>query len=329
MGWSPEVAHFWANQSQEEGHAKSMLFEGKSIYSYGHHYEAGRLITGDHGDTVALYNNKAYSVTTTGHMSMIRSASSQFPGFSVRDFDNHTDSMSAFLFDTRHMKEAIFRAHKDHFYNLENYKTAARETLQYLYHFGKSIKLKGKDHKEARTFLKELQKYDILNLFQETPWEDHRKAIDNPIFPLSKEEIEKYKAKVARAEYLERTKLEREPELERARQRRRELTEKKARESMEKDIKQWRTGERYSLWNYPGVLLRLNKDRDRVQTSKGAEISVKVALKLWDRLKARESVTGFDFGPYQADSYENEVLTVGCHRIPIKEIKGIAISLGV
>ena len=42
-----EVAHFWAPRSRPEGQTKSMFFEGESIYSYGRHYEAGRLVTAD------------------------------------------------------------------------------------------------------------------------------------------------------------------------------------------------------------------------------------------------------------------------------------------
>ncbi|KKK46642.1 hypothetical protein LCGC14_3163180, partial [marine sediment metagenome] len=137
-----EVAHFWANQSQMEGYTKSMFFRGKSIYSYGDHYEAGRLVTDDHGDTVALYNNKNYSVTTTGHVSLVRGASRQFPGFSVRNFDDHTDSLNALLTDTHDTKVVVFKARKSHFHNLEMYKRMARQVVEFYDHFRKSIKLK-------------------------------------------------------------------------------------------------------------------------------------------------------------------------------------------
>ncbi len=74
------------------------------------------------------------------------------------------------------------------------------------------------------------------------------------------------------------------------------------------------------------VVLRVKGDR--VQTSQGAEISVKMALRLWDRIKARQSVQGFDFGPYKADGIQDDVLTVGCHKVLLHEIKRIAVSLG-
>lgn len=33
------VAHLWANEKKESGKGSNLFFEGRSIYSYGYHFE--------------------------------------------------------------------------------------------------------------------------------------------------------------------------------------------------------------------------------------------------------------------------------------------------
>lgn len=63
-----EVLHRWANQTQTDARSKNVFFRGVSVFSYGHHYELGRLVQFN-GETVAIINNRGYSVTTGKHIS--------------------------------------------------------------------------------------------------------------------------------------------------------------------------------------------------------------------------------------------------------------------
>lgn len=63
-----QVLHIWANQSQDSARCSNVFFEGNKVYSYGYHYELGRIVT-HKGKKVALINDKGYSVTTSGHIS--------------------------------------------------------------------------------------------------------------------------------------------------------------------------------------------------------------------------------------------------------------------
>lgn len=65
-----ELAHIWAQQRQEAGKASSMFFEGKSIYSYGYHFEIARFIN----DNTVLFTNREYSNSTSKHKSVVRSS---------------------------------------------------------------------------------------------------------------------------------------------------------------------------------------------------------------------------------------------------------------
>lgn len=70
-----EVAHVWANQLKKSAKGSNLFFEGERIYSYGYHFTLGILYP--EKNTVIL-NKTNYSVTTSRHQSIVRSASRQY-----------------------------------------------------------------------------------------------------------------------------------------------------------------------------------------------------------------------------------------------------------
>ncbi len=68
-----DVAHFWANQTQEEARNSSgtFYFYGPTIYSYGGHFPIAT-----HFEGYVLFTKRTYSVTTGKHISTVRSAAS-------------------------------------------------------------------------------------------------------------------------------------------------------------------------------------------------------------------------------------------------------------
>jgi hypothetical protein len=69
-----EVAHYWANQIQEEGESSSMFFRGNTIYSYGHHFPIAKHCTNSRGENYVLFTLRGYSNRTSKHISYVRSA---------------------------------------------------------------------------------------------------------------------------------------------------------------------------------------------------------------------------------------------------------------
>jgi len=63
-----EVAHIWAQQTQQHGRASNMFFYGSSIYSYGEHYTLAKFQ--ENGSV--LINSETYSVSTSKHSSIVR-----------------------------------------------------------------------------------------------------------------------------------------------------------------------------------------------------------------------------------------------------------------
>lgn len=68
------VAHLWANESQESANGSNFYFEGQSIYSYGRHFEVGRIVRNKRGEKAYLINDRYYSSTTSRHQYYVREA---------------------------------------------------------------------------------------------------------------------------------------------------------------------------------------------------------------------------------------------------------------
>ena len=68
------VAHLWANEKRESANGSNFYFEGESIYSYGRHFEVGRIVRNKRGEKAYLINDTYYSSTTSKHQYYVREA---------------------------------------------------------------------------------------------------------------------------------------------------------------------------------------------------------------------------------------------------------------
>lgn len=62
-----ELAHAWANQTHDAGHASNFFFIESALYSYGKHYQVGQILTAPNGEKIALINKNGYSNSTAKH----------------------------------------------------------------------------------------------------------------------------------------------------------------------------------------------------------------------------------------------------------------------
>lgn len=288
-----EVAHYWANQTQERGKAKTMFFEGKSIFSYGHHFEIARLVDVK-GKTIVLFTSRDYSVTTSGHKSLTRSACSQFDRYTVPTFEDHAANVRSYLQSIEDVQGKAVRARTSaEFYqrDLKGYINAVRE---YVGIFKKHIPA------------------DLSKVVNQWVFKSDTDALFSP--------AELLKIKKAHAADLDKRKAEKEKRARAEAERRAELMER---------LEFWKQGGEVQLpYSYDApVCLRVKEGR--IQTSRGAEITVKTALRLWDHIKRNETVEGMPLDVYQVDKFDGETLKVGCHQIPFSEIKRMAEVLNV
>lgn len=104
---SEHAVHRWANQIGESKSSGAIFFQGNTIYSYGHHFPMARHLD----DHTILMTTKSYSVTTSGHMSAVRSAASHkkiiycrhLPKYSSTEIDKelHTLNISCWISDVK------------------------------------------------------------------------------------------------------------------------------------------------------------------------------------------------------------------------------------
>lgn len=287
---SSEVAHIWAQQNQKEGRCGNLFFEDKSIYSYGRHFEIARFIN----DDTVLFTTRTYSRTTAKHKHMVWSAISHKTVFDVPRFDDNNGNAVWFLERIEETKRRALRSLSCGYHLKHETENIIADAVRYARRFKISAKFRAKigklDKLRALDEVFTAKEKDVLRA----------RELSNKKRIATREANEKIKHALAYEKYL-------------------------------KEIEEWKIGTLeqapYSSWWNTPVVLRV-KD-DRIETSKGAQITVKTALRLWGALQAKQNVDGFKLDNYEAQGLENGILTVGCHKIPYAELERIAGILGV
>jgi hypothetical protein len=64
-----EVVKCWLDHKKDQGKSKTIFFEGPDIYSYGHHFKMGTLVS----PSKVIISTRKYSRTTSKHQSIVRS----------------------------------------------------------------------------------------------------------------------------------------------------------------------------------------------------------------------------------------------------------------
>ena len=124
-----EVCHVWAQQKQSEGRASRIFFEGPRIYSYGRHFEMARFIDAN----TVFVTTRGYSVSTSKHLSMVRSAVSHKTVFHVPSFTDHAENVRHYIEQAREYFDKAKRARTSTTYLLgvaKNTVTILREYLE-------------------------------------------------------------------------------------------------------------------------------------------------------------------------------------------------------
>jgi|GEM_PF-5565243 len=113
------------------------------------------------------------------------------------------------------------------------------------------------------------------------------------------------------------------------------IAENRKLKEQEKNIKSWLENKIYHLAssNSLPVFLRINKDGDRIQTSRDAEIDIKHASILWKMIQKAKRISkdineNIKLGFFELDKiYKNGDIKVGCHYIKYEQLENIAKQL--
>jgi hypothetical protein len=284
-----EVAHIWASQSQYEGNASRIFFEGQVIYSYGRHFPVARFAP-EFGNVV-LFTDRGYSSSTGKHKTIIRGA---IPGnFNVVYCES---PIATSEYNLGKWQSTVTRLRADF----------AAKTLR-ISRGNLAVEI-FKTCESAIVFCMAL-KIDAPEWTNET--NDEMTARDY-VYELAKaREIKKEAARVER--------------------------ERLAAIDAGDRIALWQAGENVPQngFSYCATLLRLKNDQ--IQTSRGANIPVADALKLWPILvrikrqgQAIESTNEtIRLGAYRFNSFDGQTLIVGCHSIAWDQLALMADQLNL
>lgn len=346
------VAHLWANEKKESARGSNFFFEGKSIYSYGNHFEAGRIVRNKRGEKAYLVNNEHCSVSTSMHLSYIYSAiptgSKVFPvGYNMSD-----DGSMAFIISRLELIKEVIEKYKKARTSLSyrNVWGVFRNMMDYIEFFNmgtpKSLlkksandwlgiehELSWKSDKEKREYVRELKHvFEVLLNHQALEILGTTNVIVDEI--CGEGTWDKY---VDRCRRWEDSQAKREALTLEKRRKEKEDRKKK----FEEQIEMWKSGEIPELYlhyyledDQPNAWLRIKNGI--IETSRNIKIKRTEAERLWELIKffhnggkfQHDMVLDTTGHKWKINSYENDLLVAGCHRIAYNEMESIAKQLG-
>tara|TARA_R100000278_G_scaffold4677_1_gene7752 strand:+ start:465 stop:1385 length:921 start_codon:yes stop_codon:yes gene_type:complete len=289
-----EVAHFWANKIQSEGKSSNMFFKDNIIYSYGYHFPIAKHVNKD----VILFTSKSYSVSTSQHKSHTRNAIPHNKTvFTVPNIDGGKYS-------------SLDLSISDHQKNIEYYI--------------KEIKYNLKKSNRARKF-KEMRLNRVLSLITEM-----KKYLQ--IFKIKSKLTNSLKASVNMALNMDFDKINDIIKAEQEKNKKaKQLRKAEQKKKFFKKLKEWRNYNIDNLPYYEKQYLRLKRNGwnngewcGDVQTSLNVKIPIETFKKYYDMLKCGKSLIGKKISHYTVNKQDDKLLTIGCHKIEIKEIESIA-----
>lgn len=345
------VAHLWANEKKESANGSHFFFEGESIYSYGYHFEAGRIVRNKRGEKAYLLNNEYYSTSTSAHQSYIYGAiPTGSKVFSV-GYNMSNNGNMAFVTSKLELIKEVIEKHKKARTNLSyrNVWGVFRNLMDYIEFFnmgtpqrllkksanewlGTNHKLSWTSDKIKREHVRELKRVFQILL-------NHRSLEVLGTVNVVVDEVcgegtwAKYTIRCQR--WTEGCEKREAIALEKARK------EKEARnKTLEERIQMWKSGEISQLYYHcfdndqPNVWLRIKNGK--IETSKGIKITQTEAERLWRLIKVfhdggqfkHDLVLDVTGQRWAFNCYENDMLTAGCHRIAYSEMESITKQLG-
>lgn len=304
FGSHDECAHAWAAQRQEEGRSGPLYFVGRTIYSYGQHYPIASFTDCHVGNAtsprVVLWNNAVSTATTQGkHKPAVRRA---LQGLHVRLFD-----------------VAIVPAQsaEEHRINLDH--MAQRFNTECV-HAVRSRKHTDMHLANARHIAEDSAAYSLA--FWGVP--------ADPLVIGSIADLRQRAERQAREQRDARAAADAERD---------RINAEKMSDAI-KMLVEWRAHATISSGFYHGYLgllptaLRVSTDGSRVETSRGASVTLRGARIAWARLRSMTSAFTFNGEKLDVEGFAAREITadgalvIGCHTIPRAEMVALATSQG-
>jgi hypothetical protein len=278
------VAHNWANQIGNYGKGSNFFFENDAIYSYGYHFKIAKLFP---EKNLVLFNCSSYSNTTSKHQA-----------YTMRAIPSHLN-----LIKCKDVEPGFYGHKTNILYFLNSCKNLIRKAET-------SRKYKDFELSAALRFFNDCKLY--IQLF-DLKIEDFNSIVlqsDDPIHLF--QECEKMLTDFENSEAYKKWLINKEIK--------RKEDELKQLERNAENIDKFRQFETNYVSGIPYNLLRVNKEKNSIETSLNITISVDVFLKSYNLLKNSLLRIGDKIAEYRFNGLENNIVQVGCHKILVSEI---------
>ena len=349
---NPMVAHLWANEKKESARGSNFFFEGRSIYSYGYHFEVGRIVRNKCGEKAYLLNDKYYSSSTCKHQHCVRSAIPTGSKVFYVGYNMSDDGSMAFITSQLELiKEVIekykkvrtslsyrdvwgvFRSLMDYieFFNMGTPKSLLKKSANTW--IGTKHELSYGSDKIKSEYVHELKRvFEVLLNHQALETLGTTNVIVDEICGEGT-----WAEYVARCQRWKDSQAKKEALIFEKRRKEKEDRKKK----FEEQIEMWKSGKILELYlhyyledDQPNVWLRIKNGI--IETSKNIKIERAEAERLWKLIKLfhngskfqRDMVLDTTGHKWKINSYKNDILVAGCHRIAYSEMEGVARQLG-
>jgi hypothetical protein len=296
-----ELSHVWANQTQTHGKGSNMFFEHDSIYSYGYHFKIAQYVTNKEGQKCIFLNQRSYSNSTNKQQSLVfRSIPANVQFYRVVSFINNNGFEKS--------------THKE---NLTHYINEA-EKLQQLTIKANKLKMGYLNQLDSQIdiFNKYVLFFDLQDLEQFTSQSLHGLSLKERY-----ETITRWATMYTNSDELIKWQIK-----DKEKQRQAEI---KAKEEAKEKIELFRQFKISAIYaNLGHYLLRYNKETDNIETSGGVKMAKNVFLTAYQRLINNQLIKGQHVGDFTFNGIEGEIISVGCHKIPLIEVKNVVSLLG-
>lgn len=355
---SSECAHVFASQTQEYGRAGNMSFRGSIAFSYGH-YEIAQIV--DTKKRRALIQSNTYSMSTSRHVSRVRSALSHYDTIYAPTVDNslkqHTYNLSYFKHAYDSAVDKGKRSIKCNPYeDAKQALTAAKKYASWFPGCKKSLPV------DLVNFVNRSSvQIDKLRQAKDIEISERQARLNDP--DRINQMLEK--KHISLPALVEKARIEYECSLLQSIKVNNSIDAWKAHkeESVENPYYNHNNFTNFSeikhafhvsfstaVYIYNAIrekigtsnqnfqqnaFLRLSIDGTRIETSMQAQVLMKSAVELWPiihrsfREKAKYSGNGFKIDYYTVDSIDKGNLTIGCHKVSYLELRLMAKQLNL
>lgn len=283
-------AHAWANQLTVDGYASNLYFEGNTIYSYGPHFPIA-IMDGN----IVFFTTKGYSMTTSHHKSLVLGAISHKEIVYV-DHLTPTDNP---------LKDRVFIAK-----NINGWIITLKEIVaEYNRNKRKKTLIR-----TAGSIISNLRKF--INVLDSNDRAEYLRLIEQPgIRNLIDFVHDQFENAARHALH----------------------TKQLFQERFAQSLKKWKQGLihslRYNNQDDPNLAyLRLNPETGNIETSKKITISLKESELLFHKIesviRSHQSYGELTIKGFKVSKISTDYLEVGCHKIPMEEVRAIAEKLG-